>query len=204
MALQKKSMDALHHFLPANTFDDVINYLNKYGIKLKITKERKTILGNYRPAFKNLPHTITVNGNLHPFHFFVTFIHELAHLICYEKYSNKVNPHGKEWKSIFSEMLIYFIKKEIFPADIKNTLLQYTQEMKATTCSDPALYKVLSKYDKNEHTFYVDELQIGDIFSTKEGIRYEVLEKRRTRYACKNIENKKIYLFPGIYEVFKE
>ena len=50
----------------------------------------------------------------------------------------------------------------------------------------------------------MEQLSIGDTFKTEKGDFFVLKQKRRTRFACENIHTKKIYLFPGIYEVFKE
>ena len=92
----------------------------------------------------------------------------------------------------------------IFPEDIKKALYQSIHNLSATTCSDPILFKTLYKYDNENGKILVEHLSINDIFKTEKGDKYLIKEKRRTRYICENLHTKKIYLFPGIYEVFKE
>lgn len=204
MGLVKKELTILHDILPARSADLVITYMHQYSIHLKIKRERKTVLGDYRPSGNGKPHTISVNANLNPYHFLITFIHELAHLVCYLQYGRKAAPHGKEWKNIFSGLLKKFIDDQVFPADISTALKSSLHNLAATTCSDPVLFKILYRYDDKPGVYLVEQLEKGEIFTTEKGEKYQVIEKRRTRFACQHTESKKMYLFPGIYEVFKE
>ncbi len=204
MGLVRKELTALNDFLPEGAADMVIAYMHQYRIHLKIKRERKTILGDYRPSMNGKPHTISVNANLNKYHFLITFIHELAHLVNYLNHGRKAAPHGREWKECFAFLLKKFVDKNIFPQDINIAINQSISNLSATTCSDPVLFKVLYKYDDDNGKFLVEELSIGDIFKTENGDIFRIKEKRRTRFACENIHTKKLYLFPGIYEVFKE
>ncbi len=204
MASKEYPIEAIQPYLPAGTADEVIKWLHDYKIHLKIKRERKSILGDYRPAHQGKPHTISINANLNAYHFFITFLHELAHLINFLNHGRRVMPHGKEWKAVFVILLNKFHGKQIFPEDIQKALLNSMQDLSASTCSDPDLYKVLRKYDEVKHTFMVEDVEIGEVFRTIDGRIFKVLAKRRTRYECVEVKTAKKYLFPGIYEVYKE
>jgi hypothetical protein len=49
---------------------------------------------------------ITVNVNLNPYNFLVTYLHEVAHLEVYRQYKRRQPPHGKAWKTHFRLLLI--------------------------------------------------------------------------------------------------
>lgn len=204
MAYIKKELTALSDFLPEGATDMVIEYMHQYKIHLKITRERKTILGDYRPSANGVPHTITVNANLNKYHFLITLVHEVAHLVNYITHGRNKMPHGKEWKECFAILLKKFVDQNIFPADIEKALANSLHNLSATTCSDPKLFKVLYKYDEDNGKILVEQLHAGDQFRTEKGDVFQLKEKRRTRYVCENVQTKKMYLFPGIYEVFKE
>ena len=204
MALIRRELSVLSEFLPEGATDMVIAYMHEYQIHLKIKRERKTILGDYRPSSNGKPHTISVNANLNQYHFLITFIHELAHLLTFLSHKGHASPHGKEWKTCFAHLLKKFSDKHIFPEDIRQALNKSLSNLAATTCSDPVLFKILNRYDADNGKIMVDELQPGERFKTEKGEVFQVKEKRRTRYACQNIHTKKMYLFPGIFEVFKE
>src|SRR5688572_27315790 len=92
----------LQQFLPPGTYEAVLSYLRTYKVHLTIAKERKSILGDYRHSTHYANHRISVNGNLNNWSFLITLLHELAHLLTFEQYGNKVLAHGREWKMIFA------------------------------------------------------------------------------------------------------
>lgn len=203
MKEKKGPIDGLKSFLPKNTFDRVAPFFDKYYIILTIKQDRKKVLGDYtNPVSSREPHKISINGNLNPYAFLVTLLHEIAHLETYVKYKHTVASHGTEWKRNFQKILIPFIENKLLPRDICLALTQHVYNTKATTCSDPLLYKTLAKHDKNRTTFFVDELPFGTVFiNPGDGKRYKILSKRRTRYECIQLENKSLYSFPGIADV---
>ena len=147
MALKTHALDALKDYLPENTLEDIIYFMETYHIHLILRKDRKSILGDYRPAHAGKPHTISLNISLNKYHFLITFIHELAHLVNYLNHQRKVLPHGKEWKQVFALLLKRFTDKSVFPDDIHQAITKSMKNLSASTCSDPALFRVLKKYD---------------------------------------------------------
>lgn len=203
MKKQETSIYLLNQFIPPRTFDLVAPYFQSHSIHLTLTRERKSVLGDYRNPTRDEPyHRITVNINLNPYSFLITLLHELAHLLTYHHFKHSAPPHGKEWKTQFRHVLIPFIGKNIFPADVEKAIIAYLQNPAASTCTDPGLYKALRRYDEQKPGYYlVDELSEGHWFEADDGCVYEILEHRRTRSKCKNLNNGKVYLFPGIIEV---
>ena len=114
MPKQESPLTALNSFLPAGSFDQVTNYLLQYKVHLTITRERQTILGNYRNKHSDKNHRISVNGNLNKYSFLITLLHELAHLLAHEKYGHRIQPHGKQWKDEYGKILKEFIPMKIF------------------------------------------------------------------------------------------
>lgn len=204
MALIRHELETLRHFLPQEAVEDAIAYLHQYHIKLIIRRERKSVLGDYRPAHAGKPHTISVNGNLNPYHFLITFLHELAHLMTYLAHQRRVAPHGTEWKQCFTGLLSVFTRKNIFPQDLETAIRRSQERISASTCSDPDLYRALSRYDQPRGTVLVESLPLHTHFRTEDGRRFLVTAKRRTRYECTETATGKRYLFPGIFEVYKE
>ena len=72
-------LGTLNSYLPAGAYDTVMQYLQHYKVHLTITKERRSVLGDYRFAVHGKNHRISVNGNLNSFAFLITLLHELAH-----------------------------------------------------------------------------------------------------------------------------
>lgn len=203
MKKEETSLQLLKKFIPSGTFDLVIPYFNSCSIHLTITRERKSILGDYRhPTPKNPVHRISVNANLNPYSFLITLLHEIAHLQVFIHFKNAVPPHGKEWKTQFRHILIPFIGRGFFPKDVEKALIVYLKNPAASTCTDPGLYKALYRYDeKKPDRRLIDEMEAGQFFETQDGRIFEILEKLRTRSKCRETANGKMYLFPGIIEV---
>src|SRR5690349_6371391 len=124
MPKKEVPMGRLQDYLPPGTYEPVLEYLRQYHVHLTVARERKSILGDYRHRTHHQNHRISVNGNLNKYAFLITLLHELAHLLTFEKFGNRVSAHGREWKTVFGQLLAQFIEHNIFPADIKNTLIQ--------------------------------------------------------------------------------
>jgi SprT protein len=203
MAFEEHPMHALAAFVPEGSFDDVVSYLHHYKVHLTVTKKRKTILGDYRHAFKGANHRISVNSNLNKYEFLITLLHELAHLLTFEEYGNKAEAHGKEWKNHYSRLLIKFIGKKIFPPDIEKALQQSVMNPAATANGETRLLLVLRKYDtgKREDYVHVAEVPAGTFFQTDDGRVFQKGEKRRSRYTCTEIKTGLKYTFSPVYEV---
>src|ERR1700749_1077248 len=98
MAKQEAPLQQLRSYLPDDCFDEVVYYLQHYKVQLTITRERKTVLGDYRHSHDDKNHRISVNGNLNKYSFLITLLHELAHLFTYERFGHRIQAHGTEWK----------------------------------------------------------------------------------------------------------
>ena len=202
MSRKEAPLKALEKYLPPNTFEAVVEYLNVYKVHLTVARERKSILGDYRHRTNVENHRISVNGNLNEYAFLITLLHELAHLLTFEKYGNRVQSHGREWKQIFGQLLAQFIQHKIFPADINNALVQSLHNPAASSCADELLLRTLKKYDKNNvHLVFVETVPEGDLFKTHDGRVFLKGEKLRKRYKCVEVETKRVYLFSAVYEV---
>ncbi|GAA4748734.1 SprT-like domain-containing protein [Flavisolibacter ginsenosidimutans] len=203
MSKKEAPLSALQQYLPADTYEPVMHYLHQYKVHLTVARERKSILGDYRHRHGGHTHRISVNGNLNQFAFLITLLHELAHLLTFEKFGNKVSAHGKEWKQIFGGLLAQFIEHNVFPADIETVLLQSLHNPAASSCADEALLRTLKTYDekKNGASLFVESLPEGALFQTHDGRVFQKGEKLRKRFRCVEVKTKRVYLFSPVYEV---
>ena len=202
MPKQEAPLHQLKNYLPEGSFEEVSHYLLHYKVQLTVTRERQTVLGDYRNSYAGKNHRISVNGNLNPYAFLITLLHELAHLFTYERYGHKVMAHGQEWKNEFSKILAQFLSKKIFPADIEQTVAKSLHNPAASSCADTALLRVLHKYDKKkEGVLLIEALPMGATFKIKGGRVFIKEEKVRKRFKCKEVATGKIYLFSPVYEV---
>lgn len=202
MAKKEAPIHKLQDYLPTNTFEPVLQYLHQYKVHLTVAQERKSILGDYRHRTGDKNHRISVNGNLNPYAFLITLIHEIAHLLQYEQYGNSVASHGKEWKSIFGQLLAQFIQNGTFPDDIKQALLRSLHNPAASSCADEVLLRTLKKYDDTpSHLKMVEEVMHNALFKTHDGRIFQKGEKMRKRFKCVEVKTGRLYLFSPVYEV---
>jgi SprT protein len=202
MSKKEAHISQLQDFLPPDTYDAVLAYLHYYHVHLTVARERKSILGDYRHRTYHQNHRISVNGNLNKYAFLITLLHELAHLLTFEKFGNRVSAHGREWKTIFGQLLAQFIEQNVFPTDIKNALVQSLHNPAASSCADEALLRTLRNYDqKQNHLVFVESVPEGALFKTHDGKIFKKGEKIRKRFRCEEVKTRKVYLFSPVYEV---
>lgn len=202
MAKQEAPLHQLKNYLPEGSFEEVSHYLLHYKVQLTVTRERKSVLGDYRNSIPGKNHRISVNGSLNPYAFLITLLHELAHLFTYERYGHRVMAHGAEWKAEFGKVLAQFLQKKIFPPDIEQTLAKSLRNPAASSCADTALLRVLYQYDhKKAGAVLIEAVPIGVHFSIKGGRVFKKEERVRKRFKCLEIATGKTYLFSPVYEV---
>ncbi|HMU09410.1 MAG TPA: SprT-like domain-containing protein [Ferruginibacter sp.] len=202
MPKQEAPLLQLKSYLPPGSFEDVLHYLQHYKVHLTITRQRQSILGDYRHAIADKTHRISVNGNLNQYAFLITLLHELAHLFTYEQFGHRVQSHGREWKNEFSKILARFLLKKIFPTDIEKALMSTLQNPAASSCGDEKLLRVLHHYDeKKEGIRLVEQIPEGALFVIRGGRIFKRGEKIRKRYKCTEVKTGKMYLFSAVYEI---
>jgi predicted SprT family Zn-dependent metalloprotease len=187
--------EILSQYIPEAAVNQVHKSIVDHKIHFRITRSRRTKLGDYRPPLRHTNHRITINHDLNQYSFLITFIHELAHLKVYEKYKHRVAPHGKEWKQLYKELMVDYLSPEIFPNDILAVLKKSMQNSRASSTSDLKLSRTLHQYDKTNGHTRIEDLPRETIFKTQNGKQFRKGDRIRTRYKCINLDNKRIYLF---------
>lgn len=202
MSKKEAPIETLQQFLPAGTYETILNYLRQHKVHLTIARKRNSILGDYRHKTNYTNHRISVNGNLNSYSFLITLLHELAHLLTFEQYSNRVQSHGREWKNIYSQLLEYFLRNKLFPVDIERELLRSINNPAASSCAEDGLIRVLKKYDLNGSVHkLLEELPAYSLFRIEDGRIFKKGEKLRKRFKCVEIKSGREYLFSPVYEV---
>jgi hypothetical protein len=201
MSKQQAPLEYLSKFIPPAAVPRVLEYLHQYKVHLTITRERKSILGDYRHATTDKNHRISVNGNLNPYAFLITLVHELAHLVTFIQFKHQVAPHGREWKNCYAMLLKDFLGNEIFPPVVEQALKQSMHDLPASSCADEGLMRVLKKFDRDNGLVMVEQLPEGQLFDIGEGRIFKKGKKLRKRFQCVEVKTGKLYLFSPIYEV---
>ncbi len=195
---------ALAKYMPERALDQVMYLFDEINFQLNIKKPRLSKYGDYRPPDQKHPyHRISVNGDMNKYAFLITFIHEIAHLITFEKFGHKVNPHGKEWKNVYSRLLNQYVEINCFPDGLIPALKRHIANPGASSCVDEHLIRALRKYDEQPKVL-LENLPIGARFYTPNGLYLVKGRKRRTRYLCKEVKSGVSYTVSGIAEVMPE
>lgn len=187
----------LARYLPATTLAYCEQLWQQYDFDLRISRPRRTRLGDFTVKPGSRPR-VTVNANLNPYNFLVTYIHEVAHCAVFRRYRRKVAPHGPEWKNLFSDLLQPVLTEAILPADILLPLQRYARNPKASTGSDAALLLALKQYDTTGEHNKMPLLHLSEgsifVFQKREFIRGTL---RRTRVLCTEKASQRRYTIPA-------
>ena len=193
-------VNSLKDFIPNAALDQVSKLLLHDNLVVKIKKERKTRHGDYR-RLPNGKHQITINSNLNPYRFLITLVHEIAHFEAYTTYGKLIKPHGPEWKSIFQQLMLPFIRPEVFPNDVLPLLAMHFKNPKASSDSDPVLSLKLKQYNPPNGKTFIFEVPEGSTFRLYNGKVFRKGPKRRTRFECTELASGRLYVFNPNAEV---
>ncbi|WP_229252573.1 SprT family zinc-dependent metalloprotease [Dyadobacter helix] len=197
----KKTID-LQEYVPELAADYCKRLYTSAQFDFFLSRPRRTRLGDFtvRPGFTP---RITVNANLNPYNFLITYLHEVAHYMVYRKYNGRVRrkiaPHGAEWKEEFRTLLLPVLTTEIFPEDILLPLRKYAQNPKASTGGDIPLYSAVKRYDdtsgQTKKTELIHLTEGADfVFQNRIFVRGSV---RRTRVLCVDKASQRRYTIPA-------
>lgn len=193
--------NTLEKYLPERSVDTCIELIKINGVNLKIVNQRVTRHGDYR-RLPDGSHKITVNASLNKYRFLITLVHEIAHLVAFEKYGRKIKPHGLEWKKSFQALMLPFIHPEIFPSKVLPLIANHFRNPSASSDTDARLSLALKQYDAQfKENSYVFEIPIGSIFRLHNGRIFKKGNKKVKRYECVELSTGKTYLFQPNAEV---
>ncbi len=192
--------ETLAKYIPEHAVKPVFDLIVANQVHLKIVNERQTRHGDYRRGHTG-KHEITVNSSLNKYRFLMTLIHEIAHLVAFEKFGRNIKPHGDEWKFTFQRLMVPFIRPEIFPGQLLPLLARHFKNPTASSDTDTTLSLALKQYDKENDKNYVFEIPYGSVFRIKNGKIFKKLAVRTKRFECIEISSGKTYLFNPNAEV---
>ena len=192
--------ETLARYIPEHAVKPVFELIVANQVHLKIVNERQTRHGDYRRGHTG-KHEITVNASLNKYRFLMTLIHEIAHLVAFEKFGRNIKPHGDEWKFTFQRLMVPFIRPEIFPGHLLPLLARHFKNPSASSDTDTTLSLALKQYDAQNDKSYVFEIPYGSVFRIKNGKIFKKLAVRTKRFECIEISSGKTYLFNPNAEV---
>ena len=191
--MKNKKIDSFFDHFPPKVAEYCFQLWHDYSFDFIVSKSRDSKLGDYRfsPA---KGHQVTVNHNLNPYAFLVTYIHEVAHLTTYLAHKNKVLPHGQEWKNEFYQLFEPILDEELLPAELVKVLRAYLKNPAASSSGYQPLVDILKSFDAEPPAGTpVHELAEGSAFRLK-NLSFIKGKLRRTRYICKEINSGRNYL----------
>ena len=182
----------------------VYNYLNHYRVHFHVTRERRTKYGDYRwPQQRHPFHEMSVNGDLNPYLFLMVFLHEAAHLETHLKYT-AVQPHGHEWQAEYARLLVERLSD--FPDEVRPLVSRYASRIPLSRTLSHRIEDMLHRYDadaQDEPAVRLDDLPAGSSFRLKKrpAILFVSVERRRTRWLCRDVATGRMYTVAGGAEV---
>jgi SprT protein len=191
--------EVLRRHVPASAWPVIENWLRRNPIEVRIAKPRTTKLGDYRSATRTQPHRVSVNSDLNKYAFLVTLVHEFAHYTTYVKTKRWANPHGTFWKNEYHRLMVPFMSRSVFPADVLKALEHHLYDAPASSCTDKDLMRVLRKYDKDPRPM-LEEIPERAVFRFNERIFVKGPQLRK-RYKCHCLNDRRIYLIDPLAEV---
>lgn len=190
--MRSSILDILKKHIPQKAMNYCFHLYQENPFHLKVVRSRTSKLGDYRFDPRDKSHTITLNHNLNPYQFLITYLHEFAHLVVNDRYGRSVAPHGKEWKSTFQDYLTDLLALDCLPEDLEEPFLKYTADPKASTASSYELMKALKNYDKGGYNTTLADIADGETFQFK-GRRFTKVKTNRTRALCLDLQNHREY-----------
>ena len=179
--------EKLNPYLIPGALEYINLWCEGYPVRLVIKNARTTKLGDYIKL--DGKHQITLNHGLDKALSFHILTHEIAHMHAREMYGRNIKPHGPEWKSIFSNLILQTI--HLFEPELQSILKEFAKNPRAGYYS----YRPLAAYfqkKENAEVVHLQDLAIGTIFRIKDKI-YKKGQKRKIRYLCKNLATGKQY-----------
>jgi len=193
--------NTLQKYLPELAVAPCFELIKTHSVHLKIVNHRVTRHGDYRRLPNGL-HQITVNASLNKYRFLITLVHEIAHLVAFEKYGRRIKPHGTEWKQTFQHLMVPFIRPEVFPSQLLPIIASHFKNPKASSSTDARLSIALKAFDEEERkNSYVYELPQGSIFRLYNGKLFKRGNRKVKRYECIELSTGRLYLFQPNAEV---
>ena len=196
MTLEKVTLILQTH-VPVSAVEYCAGLWKATPFELKVSKSRQTKVGDFTSRGSRRHPRITLNNDLNPYQFLLTYVHEVAHLHVYLKHGNRVDPHGTEWRTTFTDLMIPMLWETVFPEEILHELRRHMINPMASSFSDPKLTQVMRAFDKNASQYVVlGTLPEGSIFNFQ-GRFFMKGKLRRTRVLCREMKSKRDYLVPA-------
>ncbi|NTW25797.1 MAG: sprT domain-containing protein [Lentimicrobium sp.] len=201
MNKSKTLREALENYLPAGCADLVSGWFGSHQVILRITKSRRSKLGDFRGGNALKSPVISVNHNLNQYSFLVTLLHEMAHAEVFLSNKRRMVPHGQHWKRAYQAIALPFLEEGLLPEQVSKAFNNYLKNPSASSTTNLPLAVALRKYDPPKDLVLISELPTDALFSLPDGRVFKRGVQLRKRYRCECLNNKRIYLFSPLAEI---
>lgn len=196
MLQAEKIFEVLNGHLPHQTVEYCFQLWQHNPFDFRLRKRRISKAGDFSCKHGNTP-VITVNHDLSPHEFLITYVHEVAHLHVHRQHGFRTEPHGEEWKKSFQNLLAPVMVDHIFPEPVLSGLKMHMINPKASTYSDSNLMQLLRTLDpRAKRVVLLSELPEGSVFDFQ-GRWFKKGKLKRTRVLCMEIKSRRQYLVPA-------
>lgn len=164
---------------------------------LKLTGTRQSKVGDFTSRKSTGRPRITINRDLNPYLFAITYVHEVAHHCVHLRFGNRIDPHGDEWKNVFKQLMRPLLENDTFPSEILHILARHMENPKASSFADAELTRVLRSFDINADRYTaLSDIPEGSIFHFQ-GRYFKKGKLKRTRILCREVKSKRNFLVPA-------
>jgi preprotein translocase subunit Sss1 len=215
--LRPLTTDIFRSFIPDQSVEYILHWFLENKVRLRISLNRSSKSGDYRPSRQHLPPRISINNNLNPYDFLITLVHEMAHhaVWCAFVMTNHESsirmrrhyhpkPHGQEWQHHFRQLMIPLMNTSVFPPDVLYMVENYFRNLRVSPKFGQNLARVLKKYDKPDGKEFVENLPYNALFRLPDGRLFRRKEKLRKRFRCICMNNDRIFLFSPLAQVYHD
>ncbi|MFZ6000921.1 MAG: SprT-like domain-containing protein [Bacteroidota bacterium] len=193
--MQASLSSLLHNRVPPSSLAYCLQLWTDSPFRFKLRKTRQTKVGDFSCRPGETPQ-ITVNEDLHPYLFLITYIHEVAHLHVHKQFGRRAEAHGQEWKSQFRLLMQPVLNESVFPAKLIDGLREHLRDPAASTFSDSEITRLLRSYDPRAvHVTLLSDIPEGSVFALN-GRWFRKGKVRRTRVLCREMNSRRSYLVP--------
>jgi SprT protein len=177
----------LAQHVPPGAVDYCKKLWEEMPFALKLRKSRISKVGDFTCRSGKTPQ-ITVNRDLHPFLFLMTYVHH--------EMGFKAEAHGDEWKVSFQALMAPLLSTEIYPEPLLTGLTKHMASPKASSFSDSELTNLFRSQDEREKSaVLLSQLPEGSVFHLN-GRWFKKGKLRRTRVLCREVKTRRQYLVP--------
>lgn len=182
-------------YLNEKQVEFITPYFLDYPMRLKIVHVKKTYWGLCRfPRKKDERFIITLVRSNMQGHFFLVFLHEIAHMLAHISYGEKISSsHGKEWGTIVRNLISQSIKAECFSPEETEILSACVRSYVPLTNAKLNVLeqKIIKIYKPG--IVLVGSLPKDAVFKLKNGTEMRFIKKLRKYYECVEVHSGKKY-----------